>query len=123
MIQSPKINLLYVDDELINLELFRLTFKLDFNVITAESGFNGLEILKANPEINIVISDMKMPGMNGLEFISIAKNQYNNIPYFILTGYEITDEISDAINTNLINNYFQKPFDKKELLEGIQNVV
>lgn len=123
MKDSPKINLLYVDDEPINLELFRLTFKLHFNVIMAESGVVGLEKMDSHPEINIVISDMKMPGMDGLEFISTAKTKYDKIPYFILTGYEITDEISDALKNKMINKYFQKPFDKNQLLEEIESAL
>lgn len=110
---------LYVDDEPINTKLFAINFKNLFNVLTADSGFNGLDRLKEHPEISVVISDMKMPGMNGIEFISQAKKEFPNIIFFILTGYEITEEIADAIKINLINKYFQKPFNLKEIESSI----
>ena len=76
---SEKITILYVDDEELNLELFKINFNKEYNVITAESGKKGLEMLFAFPEIKIVISDMRMPGMSGIEFISIAKREYPGI--------------------------------------------
>ena len=58
--------ILYVDDEDVNLMLFELNFKKKFNVLTALNGEKGLEILKDNNNVEVVISDMKMPGMNGI---------------------------------------------------------
>ena len=117
------INILYVDDEQLNLELFALVFKKKFKVVTAESGSEGLEKLKQNNDICIVISDMRMPGMNGVEFISKAKKKFNNLVYFILTGFEITEEIADALNQKLINKYFKKPFNSKEIENTINEVL
>jgi response regulator RpfG family c-di-GMP phosphodiesterase len=120
-----KISLLYVDDEPINLKIFELSFKNRFNIYTALSGQEGFEILKNEPSITVVVSDMRMPGMNGLEFISMAKNNYHNIIYFILTGYEITEEISEALSNKLIHKYFRKPFNageiEKTILEAIES--
>jgi response regulator RpfG family c-di-GMP phosphodiesterase len=117
------IKLLYVDDEPINLMLFKTMLRKKYNIITAESGFNGLEELSLNPDIRIVISDMKMPGMNGLEFIKIAKEKYPNVIFCILTGYEITDEIMLALEANLIYQYFQKPFKVVEIENAIKGAV
>ncbi len=112
---SEQITLLYVDDEPINLKLFTLNFKKKYNVITAESGFEALDQLKLNPFTRIVITDMKMPGMNGLELIRLAKKDYPKISFFILTGFDITPEITQALNDCLIHKYFQKPFNMKEI--------
>jgi two-component system, response regulator, stage 0 sporulation protein F len=120
---NEKLTLLYVDDEQINLMLFEINFKKKYDVITAASGYEGLTKLKSNPEIIVVISDMKMPGMSGVEFIKQAKNEFPNIVYFILTGYGLTEEISKAIDDNLINKYFSKPFDMKEIDLSIENAV
>ncbi len=117
------VNILYVDDEKINLELFSLVFRKKFKVITAESGFEGLQKLEENKDICIVISDMKMPEMNGLEFINTAKKKFSNLVYFILTGFEITEEISQALNERLINKYFKKPFNSKEIETTINDVL
>jgi two-component system, response regulator, stage 0 sporulation protein F len=112
---SKQITVLYVDDEPLNLTLFKANFKNKFNVLTAESGYKGLELLRETPETNVVISDMKMPGISGLEFIRLAKEEHPNISFYILTGFDISDEISKAIKEGLINRYFRKPFNIKEI--------
>ena len=116
---NEKQTILYVDDEAINLVVFEANFIGKFNVITADSGFEGIKILENKPDIPIVISDMKMPGMNGIEFIKTAKKQFPNIVYFILTGFDITDEISSALDDKLINDYFKKPFNGQEIEASI----
>ncbi|MGW8317311.1 MAG: response regulator, partial [Bacteroidales bacterium] len=60
----PKV--LYVDDEQINLDLLRLTFLNEFNIITALSAHEGLEMLEQQPDIHVIISDLRMPVMDGL---------------------------------------------------------
>ena len=123
---DKKINLLYVDDEPLNLTLFRSIFKKIFHVKTAESGEDGLRLLEDDDEIEVVISDMKMSGMNGVEFIGKAREKYPTINYFILTGFDISDEIADALHTKLISGYFRKPINKQEIekavLKSLQNV-
>ncbi|MEE4197915.1 MAG: response regulator [Bacteroidales bacterium] len=115
-----KTTILYVDDEPMNLKLFEINFSKKFNVITALSGNEGLKVLaEKHHVVNVVISDMKMPGMNGIEFIKKAKSDYPDIKYFILTGFEITEEIAEALNNNLIQSYFQKPFNMQEIEESI----
>jgi len=120
---DEKKTLLYVDDEPINLKLFALNFKNKFNVLTAESGAEGYELLKKNPHTSVVISDMKMPGMNGIEFIKLAKKDFPEISYFILTGFDITEEIADALNERLIHKYFRKPFNMKDIESSIMEIL
>jgi two-component system, response regulator, stage 0 sporulation protein F len=117
------ITLLYVDDETINLKLFEINFKDKFNVITANSGFVGLEKLKENPSISVVISNMRMPEMNGIEFVRLAREQFPNVTYFMLSGYDITDEIELALKESVINKYFKKPFNMKEIEISINAVL
>lgn len=109
------LTILYVDDEPINLLLFERMFNKKYNVITAESGVEGLELLKEKPEIELVISDMKMPHMNGIEFIAQARRLCPEIQYYILTGYEVTTPIQEALNSGLILKYFRKPFNMHEI--------
>ncbi|MCB2195198.1 MAG: response regulator [Bacteroidetes bacterium] len=118
-----KFTLLYVDDEVLNLTLFEHNFKKDYTILTAESGDEGLKILKDNSKISAVISDMKMPGMNGVEFIRTAKNMFPEISYFILTGFDITEEIADALNDKVIEKYFRKPFSKVEIKSALKEVL
>lgn len=114
-----KKTILYVDDEPINLRLFALNLKRDFNVLTAESAAQGISVLNANNEISVVISDMRMPGMNGLEFILKARNDRKDIKYFILTGYDITFEIAQALANGIIIEYFSKPFEARKIIDVI----
>lgn len=116
------IKLLYVDDEPINLQLLQISIKKHFDVVIANSGKEGLEILDEMQDIPIVVSDMKMPQMDGLEFISKAKEKYPSIQYYILTGYDTTKEISEALRDGLIIKKFKKPFNAKALMgELLQN--
>lgn len=120
---DDKFTLLYVDDEVMNLTLFKHNFKKEYDVLTAESGEEGLSILKENNSISAVISDMKMPGMNGIEFIRTAKNMFPEISYFILTGFDINEEIADALNDKVIEKYFRKPFNKREIKTSLDEVL
>ena len=120
---SVEKTLLYVDDEPLNLMLMEVNMKNFYHVITANSGQDGLEKLKSNQEITVVISDMKMPGMNGIEFIQAARNDFPQIAYFILTGYDINRDISDALENGLIYKYFHKPFNINEIRKAIEDVI
>lgn len=110
MNRKPKI--LYVDDEEINTKVFQLTFSKYFEVLTADSGMKGMEIINKDPDIKFVISDMRMPVMNGLEFIREIKNVSKNIPCSILSGYQQSTEILNAIENGEIVDYLMKPFNK-----------
>jgi len=120
---KKRLNILYVDDEQLNLELFSIVFNSKFHIITAISGQEGLQKLEENKDISVVISDMRMPVMNGIEFISNAKKKFANLCYFILTGFEINKEIADALNQKLIHKYFKKPFNSKEIEQTINELV
>jgi len=120
---DEKIKILYIDDEEINLELFEYNFSDKFEVVTKCCGLDGLECLQKIPDIKVVISDMNMPQMNGLEFIAKAQKIFSDKKYFILTGYDITEEIKLAIESKLILKYFVKPFNIEEIEEAINEVI
>jgi two-component system response regulator (stage 0 sporulation protein F) len=112
---------LYVDDEPLNLKLFEIAFMDEYNIITSDSPLTASNILDANNEISVVISDMRMPGMNGIEFITSAKQKKPDLSYFILTGYDINKEIADALNNKTIKKYFSKPFNVESIKKAINN--
>jgi len=114
---------LNVDDEPINRMLFQSVFKNKYRVLTAESGSSGLEILQDNRNIDVVISDMKMPGMNGIEFINKARELFPEKSYFILTGFDITPEIQKSLDTGSICKCFRKPLNMKEIEETINSKI
>lgn len=113
MKNKPKI--LYVDDEKMNITVFQLTFSKVFEVLTADSGAKGMEIFTTEPDIKFVISDMRMPEMDGLEFIRNIKNVSENIPCSILSGHQQCPEILTALDNGEIVDYWLKPFDKKAI--------
>ena len=117
------IKILYVDDEDLNLRLFEINFNRSYDVLLGTNGFEGLELLEKYPDVHIVISDMKMPGMNGIEFIKEAKRRFPDKKFYILTGFEITSEINEALETGLILKYFRKPFNIKEIKSTIDKVI
>ncbi len=108
---------LCIDDEPINLMILERILGKKYNVISAESGPKALEILQKDPEIQLIITDMRMPEMSGLEFIREANKRYHGKKFFMLSGYDITDEIQDALDSSLISTYFQKPPDFKKIDE------
>ena len=120
MVQSK---ILYVDDEVINLKLFEAILKKKYPILTAENGMSGLELLVKNKDVKIVISDMKMPNMSGIEFIKQAIRIAPNIDFYILTGFEITDQIQESLDTGLIRKYFRKPFNLNEISSEIDRVL
>jgi response regulator RpfG family c-di-GMP phosphodiesterase len=117
------VNVLYVDDEPLNLFLFSSVFKNIYNVMTAESGFTGLDMIVKNKSINVVIADMKMPGMNGIEFIERAREMIPGLDCFIMTGYDVTPEIQKSIDIGLVKQYFRKPMDKNEIISSIDALI
>jgi len=112
-----KKNILYVDDERINLELFRINFKDNYNVVIADSAKQGLSLLKEQ-DIKVIISDLKMPEMNGIEFIEKIKSETPEKVCILLTAYIEPDVMLKAINEELVFRYVTKPW-KKNDLQGI----
>lgn len=117
----PKI--LYVDDEVINLELLQLTFMNEFTVVTAESAQEGLKLLALQPDIHVIISDLKMPIMNGLDFIKEVKRMYPDKVCMLLTGFMESEIMLEGFNKELIFRYLMKPWDKEELGETLKEAL
>lgn len=115
--------ILYVDDEIINLELLQLTFMNSFKVITAVSAEDGLRLLALNPDIQVVISDLKMPVLNGLDFIKQVKQVYQEKICMLLTGYLESDIMLEGFNKELIFRYLMKPWNKNELESTIREAL
>jgi response regulator RpfG family c-di-GMP phosphodiesterase len=113
----PKV--LYVDDEPINLELLQLTFMNELDVKVATSAKQGLGLLESYPDIHVVISDLKMPVMNGLDFIKEVKKRDRSKVCMLLTGFLESEIMLEGFNKELIFRYLMKPWKRNELLETI----
>lgn len=107
--------ILYVDDEDINLKLFDMMFKEKYEVVIAESGDVALGILQKNDKIKIVVTDMRMPRMNGVEFVRKVKELNKELACYLLSGYSFNPEIDEAIKNKLFDGYFQKPLKRSKM--------
>jgi|GEM_PF-313569 len=112
--------LLYVDDDTVNLRFFEQIFCNLFNITTASSGKAGLEILQKDPTIHIVISDWKMPEMDGVEFIQKVKELDSSIVCFMITSFAGHNELQPMIEGGVIKYSFKKPFDKGLIVSKIK---
>jgi response regulator RpfG family c-di-GMP phosphodiesterase len=120
-IKKETYNILYVDDEENNLNSFRAALRRDYNVFTALSGEEGMEILSKN-DIHVVVTDQRMPHMTGVQFLQHIPVDQDNIR-IILTGFTDMESIIEAINTGKVYRYIKKPWDKDELKITIDNAV
>ncbi|MGA1867907.1 MAG: HD domain-containing phosphohydrolase [bacterium] len=110
-----KQQILLVDDESHILKsLQRLLMNEDYQIYTAESGNQGLELLKKHP-IDLIISDQRMPSMNGSEFLARACQEYPDTIRILLTGYSDKEAIISAINNAKIYQYISKPWNNEDL--------
>jgi CheY-like chemotaxis protein len=118
--KSKKPKMLVVDDEPDNLDLLYRTFRRDFNVLRAESGIVALEILAAEGEVAVIISDQRMPEMKGTEFLSKTVPQFPDTMRIILTGFTDVEDLVEAINSGQVYKYITKPWDPNELKSVVQ---
>jgi response regulator RpfG family c-di-GMP phosphodiesterase len=125
MTEKPAHRILAVDDEGSILKaLERLLRRAGYQVETAESGAAGLAILEAaETAFDLIISDQRMPEMNGAEFLEKAKALTSDAGRILLTGYSDFDALVDAVNKGEIHRYMNKPWNDEELLLTIRQTI
>jgi signal transduction histidine kinase len=107
-------HILYVDDEAENLLVFKSTFRLEYRIFTATSAAEALDIL-ARETIHLVITDQKMPVMDGVAFLREVTRRYPHAIRLILTGYSDLETVVAAVNECGIYRYLTKPWLEEEL--------
>jgi two-component system NtrC family sensor kinase len=105
---------LYVDDEPENLRIFELTFRREFQVVTAASGAEGLEILNGRP-VALVLSDHRMPGMTGVDFLARVRELDPKTVRILVTAYGDAETLGAAINNGSIYRFVPKPWTPEEM--------
>ncbi|QDF28113.1 response regulator [Halarcobacter anaerophilus] len=106
-----KLKLLFVEDEADLVEIITDTLKkLDANFLSAKNGQEALELVEQNRDIDIIVTDINMPVMNGLKMIEELKKRGFNIPVIIMSAHTETDFINKAKELG-VDNYLLKPFD------------
>jgi serine phosphatase RsbU (regulator of sigma subunit)/CheY-like chemotaxis protein len=117
---QPKLKMLIVDDEPDNLDLLYRTFRLNFQVLRAESAPEALAILDQQGEVAIIISDQRMPEMLGTEFLSKTVDRYPDTIRIVLTAYTDVKDLVDAINAGKVFKYITKPWNQQQLQSLVQ---
>ncbi|MDD1620914.1 MAG: response regulator [Methylococcaceae bacterium] len=116
-------NLLFVDDEPNVLKALKRLFRgADYNVHLAENGPSGLEIL-GQQSIDLIISDMRMPQMDGAEFLTKAAERWPDTVRILLTGYADLESTIAAVNNGKIYSYCSKPWEDNELKILVNNAL
>lgn len=120
---QTRATILLVDDEPgILSSLRRLLRTQGYIIHTAESGKAGLEILEREP-VDLVVSDMRMPEMDGARFLEQVRKRWPASMRILLTGYADVSSTIDAINCGEIHRYVAKPWDDNDLLLTIRDAL
>lgn len=123
ILQEP-VKILCVDDERNVLRsLCRLFLDDDYEILIAGSAEEGLEILRSDGTIQVVISDYRMPGMNGIDFLRGVCHNWPDTVRIVLSGYADTAAVVEAINDGEIYKFIPKPWNDDELRVAIQKAI
>lgn len=115
---------LFVDDELNILKSIQRLFRKEcFNTHFAQSGQEALSLIEAGLHPCVIVSDQRMPGMNGAEFLALAKKLVPQSIRMMLTGYSELDAATSAINEGGISRYISKPWHDKELVADVTDAI
>lgn len=117
---QAKLKMLIVDDEPDNLDLLYRTFRLEFQVLRAESAPAALELLDRHGEVAIIISDQRMPEMLGTEFLSRTVEKFPDTIRMVLTAYTDVKDLVDAINSGKVFKYITKPWTQQQLQDVVR---
>lgn len=124
--QDSSVKILFVDDEPNVLRALRRLFidEESYELLIADSGAEGLQTLEQEGgAVSVVVSDYRMPGMNGVEFLSQVHERWPKTIRIILSGYADTAAVVEAINIGHIYKFIPKPWNDDELQVNIANAV
>lgn len=111
--------LLLVDDEAFILTALKRLLRRDgYQILTACGGREGLQVLAETP-VDVIVSDQRMPGMTGVEFLREARSLYPKTIRMVLSGYTELQSVTDAINEGAVYKFMTKPWDDEHLRANI----
>ncbi len=119
---KKKYTLLFVDDEVANLQKLQRTFMDLYEVRLAHSGEEALETLRST-SVDAIVTDQKMPRMTGIEFLEASQREYPNLVRIVLTGFTEVDDLIAAINTGKVHKYITKPWEPDELRVAVHEAL
>ena len=122
----PTGKILIVDDEEDVRETLRLQLESEnYNVIEAENGEEAIKILKTGDNLTncgLILCDIRMPKVNGIEYIDYLKEQAPGIPVVVITGYPDTEMAVGLLNKG-VNDYLVKPVESEKLMKVVNKLV
>jgi len=110
------------DEEFVLKSIYRVLRNEDYQVLTAQSAEEGLAMLKDH-DVHLVISDQKMPGMNGIDFLKRIKREYPQILTIMLTGNAEIEIVMNAINEAGVYKFILKPWNDNNLKVTIKRAL
>ena len=110
---------LFVDDEPNVLQSIRRSLRKQFDLDTAGGGEEALEMMASNGTYAVVVSDMRMPGMNGVELLSAAKKRWPDTVRIMLTGNADQQTAVDAVNHGDVFRFLNKPCEAEDLAQAV----
>jgi CheY-like chemotaxis protein len=117
---KEEITILVAEDEEYNrLYINELFSTSKIKLIEATNGKEAIDILSVNPYINLILMDIKMPILGGIEAMKIIKERNKNIPIIALSAFAMESDQERAIELGF-DDYLSKPLDKKKLFDLIQ---
>lgn len=117
------VTILCVDDEPNILAALKRILRDYFNVLTATNVEDGAQILKINPDIELVLSDHHMPGVSGIDFLTWCHTNYPHIVRIALTGYPDSDVMREALRSGLVRQIISKPWDDEQIINTIKTAL
>ena len=123
MPEKRNYNILYVDDDEQNLFIFRRVLDKSYNVITATTATQALEVLRNKPPIHVLLADQRMSDLNGVQLLNRVMHQYPETIRILVTGYSDIDVVIDAINKGSVYRYISKPWDNEDIITTVQNAL
>src|SRR5437016_9776997 len=106
--------IMIVDDEPANLRTMERLFRRDYQVVTANSGAEALQLLDRH-DVALIISDQRMPSMTGIDLLKRTVSVRPQMVKILLTGYTDVGALIEAINTGLVYRYLTKPWNNEDL--------
>lgn len=117
-----KHHVLILDDEADVRTAIRLQLRdTHFEILEAENAEQAIALLDDNPiSIDVIICDVRMPGVSGVEAVAIFQREYPTTPVIVLTGFPDTDLAVEFMKKQDVVDYLTKPVDKAKLIEAVE---
>ncbi|WDI31145.1 hybrid sensor histidine kinase/response regulator [Hyphococcus flavus] len=123
MMTSQPDKILLVDDEPKLISALRRRLSGEFSIVTANSGAEALQVIDNDPHIAVIVADMQMPGMNGIELLKHVKEKAPSIRRLMLTGNSDQETAVAAVNEGRVMRFMRKPCDHETLKSALREAL